>query len=152
MSRRREKSRRCRESGPAQILGIAHDQSTDLAQHAAANAPRDDIFRKQAVEPRPGSGIKVASDFCVTQYVSWQLRPRAADNNRRVGKTLQLFADHLIDRVRPPTADRDGEHHDAEQKDVFEAALVDEKSGFQMHGEEADQELDRKRRREEARE
>ncbi len=72
----------------------------------------------------------------------------------RIGRLefLQLFPDHSIDRVRPASPDRDGEHHDAEQQNVLVAALAGLEAVLQMHGEEADQKLDRERRRKETRE
>ena len=65
---------------------------------------------------------------------------------------LEFFADHPVDRVGAAATQGNGKHDDAQEKHVFVAALTNREALDPMGREHRDQEFDRDRRREEARE
>src|ERR1700735_186145 len=102
--------------------------------------------------PSPSSRLRPSAYRCPTAATTSRRILGASRTFRlRSAEALQLLADQAISRIGPPAADRDVEHHNAEQQHIFIAALADRKSGLEMHDQQRDQQLDRERRRKEAR-
>src|SRR3982074_662808 len=80
------------------------------------------------------------------------LEPWSRDELLRKAGTLQLPAESAVDRIGAAPAQRDREHDEAPEQRVFPAAAAGGEASRPMGHERDDRELNRERRREEARE
>src|SRR6202040_3841012 len=82
--------------------------------------------------PSPSGRLRPSACRCPTAATTSRRTRSASETFRQSSadaqRTLQLFADQAIDRVRSAAADRDKEQHDAEQQHVFITALANRKS------------------------
>ena len=81
----------------------------------------------------------IQTDVTSDESVATLPNAPARVNAIRSRRCLELPSDQAVDRIWPAAAQRDGEHHDAEEQYIFIAAGADREALDPVSGEQCDQ-------------